>query len=155
MLIPRKRFEKANESTINTKKVLAKLLHNISKLLKFIRFDKLSYLENEVHKDDIVQDNIKRVSFWNQIKSSPKHEYESRRKMVLAKRDNLFKSNLKQKLFWLNKWEFIKKKKKIAHKNLFKVKQRIATARGMIKQLYLIQFLRRIYMHVKDQSGED
>lgn len=81
-----------------------------TKLAKFI------IKRKSVPQNNIVEDNIRKMSLWNRIATKERREksqkFNHRRQLALKRREQMFMEKIKQNIYYMNRWDIVREKRK-------------------------------------------
>lgn len=67
-------------------------------------------------RQDIVEENIRKITFWNKINAYERKmksmKLRRRRETAMKRKDKLFKDKLKNKIYYMNRWDIVREKRK-------------------------------------------
>jgi hypothetical protein len=67
-------------------------------------------------KDDIIEDNIKKMSLWNRISVKERRDksqiFKQRRNNALRKKEQLHMEKVRQNIYYMNRWDIVREKRK-------------------------------------------
>lgn len=81
-----------------------------AKLAKFI------IRRPSVPKNDIVEENIRKMSLWNRISEKERQEksqvFRDRREIAIKRKERMFMEKIRQNIYYMNRWDIVREKRK-------------------------------------------
>lgn len=72
--------------------------------------------KNTAPKNDIVEENIRKMSLWNRISAKERKAkselFRKRRKLATKKKEQLFMEKIKHNIYYMNRWNIVREKRK-------------------------------------------